>query len=106
MSNNVIYLENPHTGHLKEAPVGYSWTTLFFGGLPALFRGDWKWFVIITLLCLATWGCAGIVFSFLYNKLYLKDLIGSGFKVKSVKMGTLEQLRLATGLSLPELGPA
>src|SRR5213595_952735 len=105
MAYNVVYLENPRTGHLKEAPVGYSWTTLLFGGFPALFRGDWKWFLIITLLNIATWCVAGIVFSFFYNKMYLKDLIGSGFKAKGVKTGTVEQRRLATGLNLPEFAP-
>ena len=27
---------------IKQAPVGYSWTTLLFPTLPALFRGDFK----------------------------------------------------------------
>lgn len=29
MANNTIYFENPRTGQIKGAPVGFSWTTLF-----------------------------------------------------------------------------
>lgn len=41
-----VNLENPNTHQLKQVKVGFSWTTFFFGFWPALFRGDWKWFVI------------------------------------------------------------
>ena len=48
--------------------------------------------MIIFLLSILTWGISGLVFMFIYNKLYMKDLIGSGFKVKSVGMGTVDQV--------------
>ena len=34
---------------MKLAPVGYSWTNLFFGFFVPLFRGDWKWAVLDVL---------------------------------------------------------
>lgn len=59
----------------KTAPVGFSWTTCFFGGWPALFRGDWKMALIIFVCSIFTYGLAGVVFAFFYNKMYIKDLV-------------------------------
>lgn len=103
MANNTIYFENPRTGQMKEAPVGFSWTTAFFGPMPMLFRGAWKWFAICFILALITWGLSGLVFMFIINKLYIKDLIGDGFKAKSVKVGTLEQASMSVGFPVPTL---
>ncbi len=101
MANNTIYFENPRTGKLREAPAGISWTTFFFGPLPMLFRGSWKWFAIILILTFITAGLSNLVFMFIINKLYIKDLISDGYKVKSAKIGTLEQVSMAIGLQLP-----
>lgn len=35
-----VMLRHPQTGILKKGLYGYSWTTLFFSGFPAIFRGD------------------------------------------------------------------
>ena len=67
----------------KEAPVGFSWATLFFGFFPALIRGDMKWAVIIFAATFVTFGLAGIVFAFIYNRLYIQGLLKQGFKVKN-----------------------
>ena len=59
----------------------------FFGFWVPLFRGDWKWLIIMLLLDLIgiftfgiVSGIANIVMAFLYNKLYIQDLIAAGFK--------------------------
>ena len=103
MAYTKIVFENPNTGHIKEAPVGFSWTVGFFGFFPPLFRGDWKWGIIMFLLALLTWGLSGLVFMFIYNKLYIKDLIGSGFKAKSVEMGSIDEISTKLGFNLPIL---
>lgn len=103
MAFSSIIFKNPMTGAMKEAPVGFSWTTLFFGAFPALFRGDWKWFFIMLILAFVTFGLSGIVFCFIYNKLYIKDLIFSGFKAQSVAYGDVNYISAKVGMQIPML---
>ena len=75
-------------GLRKEVKVGFSWTVFFFGLFVPLFRGDLKWAAIMffgtILLGFGTLGIGGavlgIVMSFVYNKIYIKDLIEKGWK--------------------------
>ncbi|EHH1260671.1 hypothetical protein J7H92_004511 [Vibrio parahaemolyticus] len=41
------------------------------------------------------------MFMFIYNKLYIKDLLGEGYKVKSIGEGTVEEAAEKLGLNLP-----
>jgi hypothetical protein len=75
-------------GLTKDVKVGFSWTTFFFGFLPALFRGDLKWAVIMLIIeavigsftfGIGAW-ISGVVFSFVYNKIYIKELIEKGYR--------------------------
>jgi hypothetical protein len=95
-----LLMENPNTGIIKRAPVGVSWATLFFPSLPALFRGDIKWF-IIQLLLAWTLICP-IIFAFIYNKQYINTLLERGFKVKDVEGGTLEDAKKTLSINLPQ----
>jgi hypothetical protein len=106
MAYTSITFENPHTGAIKEAPVGFSWTTFFFGCFPALFRGDWKWAVIMLFLGLITLGLSGFVFIFIYNKLYIKDLIGSGYKATSIASGETDFAASKLGMRIPHIETA
>ncbi len=73
---------------VKEVKVGFSWTTFFFGFFPALFRGDLKWAAIMFVTALgfavvtAGFGgwIPGIIFSFIYNKMYIKELLEKGYR--------------------------
>ena len=95
-----LLMENPNTGIIKKAPVGVSWTTLFFPSLPALFRGDIKWFII--QLILAWTLICPIIFAFIYNKQYINALLERGFKVKDVEGGTLEDAKKQLSINLPQ----
>ena len=88
---------------IKEVKVGFSWTTFFFGFFPALFRGDFKW-AVIQFACQAVvsvlaysinpnlselgW-LVGIIFSFFYNQLYIKDLLAKGYTPASTSDETI-----------------
>ncbi|MEL3970799.1 DUF2628 domain-containing protein [Rossellomorea oryzaecorticis] len=75
-------------GVTKEVKVGFSWTTFFFGFFPALIRGDLKWAAIMFITAFAvgafTLGFGawipGIIFSFVYNKIFIKDLLEKGYR--------------------------
>ena len=79
-------LTNPRTGQRREAPEGFSFTTLFFGALVPLCRGDFKWFFIMCVaniflsfvfLSPLSW----LIFAAMYNSEYIKDLKNEGYLV-------------------------
>ncbi|WP_130805827.1 DUF2628 domain-containing protein [Senegalia massiliensis] len=82
-----MYVTLEKNGLKKQTKIGFSWTTFFFGFFVPLFRGDLKWaaimFVSSLLLASFTFGIGsfiiGIIFSFIYNKLYIRDLIEKGW---------------------------
>jgi len=102
MAHSTLVFKNAAFGTIKSAPVGFSWTTLFFGFFPALFRGDFKWAAIIFFVTAVAgvltigWGAwiAWIVFAVIYNKMYIKELLNKGYVVDKVESRfTLEQLQ-------------
>jgi hypothetical protein len=103
MAYNTIYFLNPQTGQMRQAPVGFSWTVLFFSWFPPMFRSDWKWTLIMLLCALLTWGLSGLVFMFIYNKLYIKELLNNGYKIQSIQNGTKEQLERDIGIKLAHI---
>lgn len=59
----------------KKGYIGFSWTTLLFGALVPLTRGDWKWAGIILVMNLVSGGLASIFFAFKYNENHLRELL-------------------------------
>jgi hypothetical protein len=87
---------------VKTAPIGFSWTTLLFGFWPAVFRFDWLWAAILFVACLLTYGIAGIIFAFFYNKIYVCRLLDKGYTFTSLGGLTEEAMKAYTGrVSIP-----
>jgi len=74
-----IQMENIYTGEIKEAAIGFSWTTLFFGIFVPLLRGDILYFVLFLILAFLTIGFSWLVIPFMYNKMYIKNLLENGY---------------------------
>jgi len=97
-----LILEHPHSGIIKQAPVGYSWTTLLFPTLPALLRGDFKGF-FIQLILDGTLIIPILIFPSIYNKQYIQKLLSAGFKVRSIEGISLDEARAKLGINLPQI---
>ena len=101
MANGSITFENKNNGVIKVAPIGFSWTTLFFSGFPALLRGHILMGIIILVLAAPTFGWSSLIFAFIYNKMYIKHLISEGFKMSSSTMSD-DALKAKLGLEIPK----
>lgn len=93
MADAIINFVHPVTGEMRDAPIGFSWTTLFFGFFPALLRGHWVWAVFMFLLSALTFGLSWIVMPFIYNKIYARFLVNKGFRAtgSTSDLATLER---------------
>jgi hypothetical protein len=106
MAYTHINFKNPVTGEMRRAPVGFSWTTLFFGCFPALFRSDWKWFAIMLVIAMITYGLSAFVFMFIYNKIHIKELINKGYKAVSIEDGNFDMANSKIGIEIPRFESA
>jgi len=118
MAKETLHFKNKHTGKMKQAPVGYSWTMLLFSIFVPILRGDWKWaFIIFVLFSIVIGVVAGVnptaehpegvapwlslILGFFYNKTYIKGLIAKGYEVTSAERGEIDVISTKLGLDLP-----
>ena len=101
MANGSITFENKNSGAIKVAPIGFSWTTLFFSGIPALMRGHIGMGIVIIILAMVTGGLSNIVYGFIYNKMYIKHLIAEGAKMSNATVGD-DELKVILGMEVPK----
>jgi len=97
-----IMMKNPKTGIFKKGIYGFSWTTFFFGGLPAIFRGDIVTGLIIIVLGILTCGIAQLIWAFFYNKHYTTKLIEQGY-VFADSEGAVAMARAKLGIAAPDV---
>jgi hypothetical protein len=90
-----IRMRNPKTGEESTAYEGYSWTSLLFGGFPALLRGDVALGLGVFLLIVVAGGAAfatglptflasgivGGIWGFFYNDIHSGRLRREGYQV-------------------------
>jgi hypothetical protein len=102
----VVMLKHRGSGLLRKGFIGFSWTTLFFGMFPALFRGDFLTFVaafvVLAILGVMTVGIgsglAMFVWAFFYNSYYTRRLLERGYDLDdSEHTMRLARLRLGIG---------
>ncbi len=76
-------MKNPKTGDVKYAPVGFSWTSFFFGPFVPFLRGHVKWGIlsIIPTIILGPIGTALLATS--YNEIYAKWLMSKGYEIST-----------------------
>lgn len=96
----MIMMQHPQTGIRKKGFYGVSWTTLFFGCFPALFRGDLKTGLMVALFQVLTSGFAGIIWAFFYNKRYTLHLVERGYLFVDTPEANLKA-REALGITDP-----
>lgn len=74
----MVVLKNRWTNEYKSIPMGYSWTSLFFGVFVPLWRADIVGFLLQLGLAFITCGASWLVVPFLYNGRYVNRLLKSG----------------------------
>jgi hypothetical protein len=108
MAFDRVILENPRTGQIRKAPVGFSWTMFFWGPFAPMFRGDWKWAIILLIVALIAAAASGgflgwlpfFIAAFMWNKSYLNRLVSDGFQLKATERGSsLDKVDRALGYS-------
>lgn len=83
-----VQMKHTQSGILKSGFYGFSWTSLFFGGFPALFRGDVAYGVGVLAAGVIfgafsagfLWFVIGLVWAFIYNKNFTHRLLQSGYE--------------------------
>jgi hypothetical protein len=100
MAFTTLIMKNPHTGEIKKAPVGVSWTSGFFGPFVPLTRSHFSGAFLWLLFAMCSGGASVLVQLFIYNKRYLKRLIDNGYQVKYSPM-SIEHVASKLNMSLP-----
>jgi len=83
-----VLMRHPKSGIAKSGYYGFSWTSFFFGGFPALLRGDVAYGIGVIVAGIVAgvfsagllWFVVAVVWAFVYNKNYSHRLLEAGFE--------------------------
>jgi len=83
-----VQMKHKETGIVKTGYYGFSWTSLFFGGFPALLRGDISYGLAVIIAGVLfgafstgmLWLAVALVWAFIYNKYYTQRLLQAGYE--------------------------
>ena len=101
-------------GSTKTAYTGWSWTVFFFGPLPALFRGDLKYFLILIVghlvLSATTFGIGNIILTIAaavkYNEWHSSSLIEKGYRSQETILRDVEAAPVRNARPISAARPA
>ena len=85
MAHAIVILKHPDLNIKAEAPVGFSWTCLFFGFLLFAYRGDWMLSFICFILTCLMGPIPNVILCWTYNEWYLNRLLKKGYDILDVK---------------------
>lgn len=88
-----IRLRHAQSGVITTGFYGFSWTTLFFSGFPAIFRGDLITGVIVLILSASSFWLVAIIWAFLYNRVYTTRLLERGCVLSTIRRKLREAKR-------------
>lgn len=88
-TGNKVKFIDKNKGKIKSSPLGFSWTTFFFGVFAPLFRGDWLGaFGVFCVLVAAGYAVSPvialiiqIVVAVFYNYIYISRLLSKGYEL-------------------------
>jgi hypothetical protein len=85
MAHSNVTMISDERHDITSAPIGFSWTTLFFGFFVPLFRNDYMWAIIMMVFSVLTLFVSNIPFAFLYNRIYLTKLLKQKYTVCNIE---------------------
>lgn len=85
-----VRLIHPQSGLVKTGYFGFSWTSFFFSGIPAITRGDVGigLGVLLGTILLGAFSAGllgavvNVIWAFVYNKMFTTKLIEAGYRIE------------------------
>lgn len=100
MAHSHIVLQHPSTMHTVTAPVGFSWTALFFGFALLAYHGSYVTSALLAVITLILGPIPNLVICWFYNKNRIVDLWKEGYRVIAID-SELSREELIAELDIP-----